>query len=115
MPCVLFLRDIGSAIGRDEAPFPALGEPSPYSPRSRSTLFGALTRSISGCVVLSRSFELGSLFSRLMLRPSSIAASRAFTLSGSTRFERRDALAGDGLQLLLQRRPVVGDELGAVA
>lgn len=84
MPRALFLRDIGSAIGREEDPFPALGEPSPYSPRSRSTLFDTLTHSISGCVALSRPFEPGSLFSRPMLRPSSIAASRAFSLSGST-------------------------------
>ena len=30
------------------------------------------------------------------------------------RFERRDPLAGGGFELLLQRRPVVGDELGLV-
>ena len=32
----------------------------------------------------------------------------------SNRFERRDPLAGAGFQLLLQRRPVVGDEIGLV-
>ena len=87
--------------------------PAFYRPKSRSTLLGVRIFSIVGV----RSRSCGVDISLLRAGVPAFVQSRLPPLHPLRldRFERGDALAGDGFQLLPERHPVVGDELGAVA
>ena len=88
-----------------------------YSPRSRSTLFGARVFSASGPDTRSgvrRSPDCGPSFDLSASLPATGSASLDLTLPCPTASKRRDALSGCGLKPLPQGPGVVGHEFRPV-
>ena len=83
-----------------------------YNPSPRSTPFAAPSRSIPGALSRSCDAAPAALPPGTPARLQSTVPS--LRLVRFDRVERRDPLAGDGFELFLERRLVVGDELGPV-
>ena len=77
--------------------------------------FGARAFSISGSGVRSGCLDSEASRSGTAPRPASGPASRPFAFSSPTASSARDALAGGRFELFLERRLVVGHQLGTFA